>query len=109
MDLRSLMNKLDTIAERSLPMPGDGGRAQYDKFKADDARAAAVAQVKQWMSTPLSDIARLGVAIDPKTGIIYYGDAGNGRQFTSSTEVALVLDSLNISREWDELISREAC
>ena len=79
MDLRSLMNKLDTIAERSLPMPGDGGRAQYDKFKADDARAAAVEQVKQWMSTPLSDIARLGDAIDPKTGIIYYGDAGNGR------------------------------
>jgi hypothetical protein len=79
MDLRSLMNKLDTIAERSLPMPGDGGRAQYDKFKADDARAAAVAQVKQWMSTPLSDIARLGDAIDPKTGIIYYGDAGAER------------------------------
>jgi hypothetical protein len=79
MDLRSLMNKLDTIAE-------DDGRAQYDKFKADDARAAAVAQVKQWMSTPLSDIARLGIAIDPKTGIIYYGDAGNGRNGGDSYE-----------------------
>ena len=80
MDLRSLMNKLDAIAEDMPPMPRDGGRAQYDKFKADDARAAAVAQVKQWMSTPLSAIARLGVAIDPKTGIIYYGDAGGANR-----------------------------
>jgi peptidoglycan hydrolase-like protein with peptidoglycan-binding domain len=70
MNLRDLMNKLDTIAEADDP------RAQYDKFKADDARTAAVAQVKKLMATPLNAIPRLGDAIDPKTGIIYYGDAG---------------------------------
>ena len=72
MNLRDLMTKLDTIAEA----PADPSRAQYDKFKADDARAAAVEQVKKLMATPLNDIPRLGDAIDPKTGIIYYGEAG---------------------------------
>ena len=80
MNIRNLMTRLDTIAEASKPAPAapNDARSQYDKFKADDARAAAVAQVKKWMSTPLSDIGRLGDAIDPKTGIIYYGDAGVG-------------------------------
>jgi peptidoglycan hydrolase-like protein with peptidoglycan-binding domain len=67
--LRDLIAKMDMIAEADDP------RAQYDKFKADDARTAAIAQVKKLMSTPLSAIPRLGDAIDPKTGIIYYGDA----------------------------------
>ena len=69
MNLRDLMTKLDTLAEADDP------RAQYDKFKADDARTAAIAQVKKMMATPLSDIPRLGDAIDPKTGMIYYGAA----------------------------------
>ena len=73
MNLRDLMTRLDTIAEADA-----AGRIDYQANKAQDAREAAVAQVKKWMSTPLRDIPRLGVAIDPKTGIIYYGDAGNG-------------------------------
>ena len=80
MDIKDILKKLDTIAEAdatSLPAPaGDAGRAQYDKYKADDARTAAIEQVKKLMATPLSAIPRLGDAIDPKTGIIYYGDAG---------------------------------
>jgi hypothetical protein len=68
------MTKLDTIAEADA-----AGRIDYQANKAQDAREAAIAQVKKWMSTPLSDIGRLGDAIDPKTGIIYYGDAGVGR------------------------------
>ena len=35
MNLRDLMTKLDTIAE------ADDARAQYDKFKADDAAKEA--------------------------------------------------------------------
>jgi hypothetical protein len=69
MNLRDLMTKLDTLAEADDP------RAQYDKFKADDARAAAIEQVKKYASIPLNQIPRLANAIDPKTGIIYYGDA----------------------------------
>jgi peptidoglycan hydrolase-like protein with peptidoglycan-binding domain len=65
------MTKLDTIAEADAT-----GRIDYQANKAQDAREAAIAQVKKLMATPLSDIGRLGDAIDPKTGIIYYGDAG---------------------------------
>jgi hypothetical protein len=70
MNLRDLMTKLDTIAE------ADDARAQYDKFKADDARAAAAAKVKKMASIPKDQIGRLQNAIDPKTGGIFYGDAG---------------------------------
>ena len=38
--------------------------------------AAAVADIKKIASTPLNNIPRFGIAIDPKTGQIYYGDAG---------------------------------
>jgi len=70
MNLRDLMTKLDTIAE------ADDARAQYDKFKADDARAAAVAQVKT-MLKPNGG----GNFIDPKDGIVKWqeqmqGDSG---------------------------------
>jgi hypothetical protein len=58
MDIRSLINKLEAISEDLPPMPADGGRAQYDKFKADDARAAAVAKVKALMAIPLNAIPR---------------------------------------------------
>ena len=71
MNIRDLMTKLDTIAEADAT-----GRIDYQANKAQDAREAAIAQVKKLMATPLSDIGRLGDAIDPKTGIIYYGDAG---------------------------------
>lgn len=104
MNLRDLMTKLDTLAEADDP------RAQYDKFKADDARTAAVAQVKKWMSTPLNQIPRLGDAIDPKTGILYYGEAtregGDGQAKpwpydwlknpnTTATEAKKIFDILN--------------
>ena len=52
-------------------------REEYDKFKADDAKSANIAKVRQLADTPLNQIPRLGDAIDPKTGMIYYGDAGN--------------------------------
>ena len=70
MNLRDLMNKLDTLAE------ADDARAQYDKFKADDARADAAAKVKKMASIPKDQIGRLQNAIDPKTGGIFYGEAG---------------------------------
>ena len=73
MNLRNLMNKLDTIAERTLT-PAGMDRAAYDKFQADDAKTAAIAQVKKYASIPLNQIPRLANAIDPKTGIIYYGE-----------------------------------
>ena len=78
MNLRDLMNKLDTIAERTLT-PAGMDRAAYDKFQADDAKTAAIAQVKKYASIPLNQIPRLANAIDPKTGIIYYGEeSANG-------------------------------
>jgi hypothetical protein len=73
MNLRDLVNKLDTIAERTLT-PAGMDRAAYDKFQADDAKTAAIAQVKKYASIPLNQIPRLANAIDPKTGIIYYGE-----------------------------------
>lgn len=38
---------------------------------------AVIADVKQIASTPLNSIPRFGVAIDPKSGQIFYGDAGD--------------------------------
>jgi len=75
MNLRDLMTKLDTIAEAEAPA-GDPARAQYDKFKADDARAGAIAQVKT-MLKPNGG----GNFIDPKDGIVKWqeqmqGDSG---------------------------------
>jgi hypothetical protein len=70
MDIKDILNKLDTIAEAGV----DPQRAAYDKFKADDAKAAAIEQVKKYASIPLDQIPRLANAIDPKTGVIYYGD-----------------------------------
>ena len=80
MNIRDLMIKLDTIAEADAPA-ADPQRAAYDKFKADDAKAAAIEQVKKYASIPLNQIPRLANAIDPKTGIIYYGEpSGEGGQ-----------------------------
>ena len=73
MNLRDLMTRLDTIAEADVA-GADPQRAAYDKFKADDAKTAAIATVKKYASIPLNQIPRLANAIDPKTGIIYYGD-----------------------------------
>lgn len=38
---------------------------------------AVIADVKQIANTPLNNIPRFGIAIDPKSGQIFYGDAGN--------------------------------
>lgn len=38
---------------------------------------AVIADVKQIASTPLNSIPRFGIAIDPKSGQIFYGDAGD--------------------------------
>ena len=72
MDIKDILNKLDTISEAPA---GDPQRAAYDKFKADDAKTAAIEQVRKYASIPLNAIPRLANAIDPATGIIYYGDA----------------------------------
>ena len=71
MNIRDLMTKLDTIAEADAT-----GRIDYQANKAQDAKEAAIAQVKKYASIPLNQIPRLANAIDPKTGVIYYGDAG---------------------------------
>lgn len=89
MNIRDLMIKLDTIAEAEAPA-ADPQRAAYDKFKADDAKAAAIEQVKKYASIPLNQIPRLANAIDPKTGIIYYGDAsGEGGGAGSAKKMPL--------------------
>jgi hypothetical protein len=74
MNYRDLVNRLEAIESRVDE--ADDARAQYDQFKADDAKAGAIEQVKKYASIPLNQIPRLANAIDPKTGIIYYGDAG---------------------------------
>jgi peptidoglycan hydrolase-like protein with peptidoglycan-binding domain len=86
---KALTAKPDALAPEKAPTapvaPPQGGEAsttpdprqQYDQFKADDAKAAAVADVKKIASTPLNNIPRFGIAIDPRTGQIFYGDAGN--------------------------------
>lgn len=78
MDLKSLISKLDQLSEApGDPAPtGQMTRADYDKFKAEDTKKAAIEQVKKLASIPLNQIPRLGDAIDPKTGILYYGEAG---------------------------------
>lgn len=52
----------------------DPARAQYDKFKADDAKAAAVKQIQAMLKPNGQGVERQQNAIDPKTGIIYYGE-----------------------------------
>ncbi len=57
----------------------DPARAQYDKFKSDDAKAAAVKQIQAMLKPNGQGVERLQNAIDPKTGIIYYGEeSGEG-------------------------------
>ena len=78
MNLRDLMTKLDTLAE------ADDARAQYDKFKADDAKSAAIAQVKKMLAPN-----GMQNFIDPKDGIVKWqeqmqgdsGGAGSVREF----------------------------
>ena len=71
MNLRDLMNKLDEIAEAA---PVDPQRAAYDKFRADDAKKAAVDAVKK-MTAPNGN----SNYIDPKDGVIKYMDNQNRR------------------------------
>ena len=72
MNLRDLMNKLDAISEAEAPV--DAQRAAYDKFRADDAKKAAVDAVKK-MTAPNGN----SNYIDPKDGVIKYMDNQNGR------------------------------
>lgn len=72
MNFKDLMSKLDSIAEADAT-----GRIDYKANQAQDAKEKAIADVKQMASTPMNSIPRFGVAIDPKTGQIFYGDAGN--------------------------------
>ncbi len=82
MDLKSLIAKMDQIeaklneadapAAAPAAAPVDPARAQFDKFKADDAKAAAIEQVKK-MTSPQGG----ANFIDPKDGIIKYADQAN--------------------------------
>lgn len=93
MDLKSLIAKMDQIEQGLLEAeapaaapaaaapaagPAAGSRAQFDQFKADDAKMAAIAKVKT-LTTPQGG----ANFIDPKDGIIKYQDqsmAGMGGQ-----------------------------
>lgn len=100
----SLREYMDSISEQPATAAAPDARAQYDQFKADDAKKAAIDRVKQYASIPLNQIPRLANAIDPKTGIIYYGDAGNEAgqvspkkmpiQFMSQADQKPMLDAL---------------
>jgi hypothetical protein len=71
-------NGMNIPAANNPPAPpADPQRAQYDQFQSDDKKKAAIADVKKIASTPLNNISRFGVAIDPKSGQIFYGDAGD--------------------------------
>jgi peptidoglycan hydrolase-like protein with peptidoglycan-binding domain len=70
---KGLRKFLDIITEAEAP----AGRVDYQANQALDAKTAAVADVKKMASTPMNAIPRFGVAIDPKSGQIFYGDAGN--------------------------------
>lgn len=69
MNLRDLINKLDTIAEADAT-----GRIDYQANQAQDAKEKAIADVKKMANTPMNSIPRFGVAINPKTGQIFYGE-----------------------------------
>jgi hypothetical protein len=97
------MTKLDTIAEADA-----AGRIDYQANKAQDAKEAAIAQVKKYASIPLDQIPRLANAIDPKTGVIYYGDAsregsGDGNpkmmplKFMSQADQKPMMDALTLA------------
>jgi SNF2 family DNA or RNA helicase len=73
MDLRSLINKLDTIAE-------DDARAQYDKFKADDAKSEArTAAIKLVKSRIFSkwQVPKGVTGITKEEGKIVWGDSNS--------------------------------
>jgi hypothetical protein len=72
MNLKDLIAKMDLIEADAAP----AGRIDYQANQAQDAKEKAIADVKQMASTPMNAIPRFGIAIDPKTGQIFYGDAG---------------------------------
>jgi hypothetical protein len=78
---KGLRKFLDIITEAEAPAApapaAPAGRVDYQANQALDAKNAAVADVKKMASTPMNAIPRFGVAIDPKSGQIFYGDAGN--------------------------------
>lgn len=92
MDLKSLIAKMDQIeqglneADAAAPAAApaaDPARAQYDKFKADDDKSAAIEAVKK-MTQPNG----MSNFIDPKDGVIKYqeqgamGGAGSIKEFS---------------------------
>ena len=98
---------LKSLIMESMYEAEDPQRAAYDKFKADDAKAVAIEQVKKYASIPLNAIPRLANAIDPKTGIIYYGEPGRGGgdssprmmpfQFVSQPDQKPMVDALTLA------------
>ena len=72
MNLKDLIAKMDLIEADAAP----AGRIDYQANQAQDAKEKAIADVKQMASTPMNAIPRFGIAIDPKTGQIFYGDDG---------------------------------
>lgn len=70
MHLKDLIKQLDTIGEDAQ---GDFN-AMADAREKQKARATAVADVKKMANTPMNAIPRFGVAINPKTGQIFYGE-----------------------------------
>lgn len=81
---KALMQDMGVEERITLPNPNssqsqqlsgaDPARVQYDKFKADDARTAAVKQIKDMLKPNGQGVERLQTAIDPATGIIYWGE-----------------------------------
>lgn len=75
MNIRNLIEKLNSL-EISVTEDEAKDLAAFQRGQAAQDRLNAIQQIKKMASTPLNQIGRLGDAIDPKTGIIYYGAAG---------------------------------
>jgi LysM repeat protein len=93
MNIRDLLDKIDTLAE------ADDARAQYDKFKADDAkseaRAAAIQLVKSRIMSKWQVPTGMS-AISKEEGTIMWGDTnGRGGSGDSVTGRTMSMDMYN--------------
>ena len=93
MNIRDLLDKIDTLAE------ADDARAQYDKFKADDAkseaRAAAIQLVKSRIMSKWKVPSGMTV-IGKEDGTIMWGDTnGHGGSGDSVTGRTMSMDMYN--------------
>ena len=78
MNIRDLISKLDLIVKE------ESDEELAKRVTAAQQRLADIEKVKQMAATPVDQIPRLGWAIEPKTGAIYYNNGTSNQMAPAS-------------------------